>query len=181
MKNYKNKTNNLKFKILFVPIIIIFITILVISSVSIGIARSKVMSQMKNDSIMLSSQMSSRVANDLDSEKTLNESIETRIITLSNFIKDNNDKVNDDYLTVLAREFQVDEINVSDPSGKVIYSNLPASLGHVYGKKESAYNVLNGGKNVLMEAIRKSNERNSYYKYGAVKNSDGGIIQIGVL
>jgi methyl-accepting chemotaxis protein len=181
MENYGSRKTHLKFKILSVPVIIIAAVIILISAASVWIARNKIVSQMENDGMMMANQISNDMTNNQETMKTLNGSIETRIITLSNFIKDNNDKVNNDYLAVLAREFQIDEINVSDPSGKIIYSNLPGSLGYMYKNGDETYKILKGGKNVVMEDMRKSTKSDNYYKYGAVKNSDGGIIQIGVL
>ncbi|MEY8000650.1 methyl-accepting chemotaxis protein [Clostridium sp. Mt-5] len=181
MENYDNQKTHLKFKILSVPMIMIFIIIVAIASISIWTAKSKVIDQMQVDGMMMTNQISDSMTNNAESTKTLNSSIETRISTLATFIKDNNDKVNNDYLNVIAKEFQVDEINVTDPTGKIIYSNLPTSLGYVYKQGDSAYQILNGGKNVVMEDMRKSTKSNNYYKYGCIKNTDGGIIQIGIL
>ncbi len=181
MENNNEQRTHLKFKILSAPMIIIAVVIVLIASISIWIARSKVMSQLETDGVMITNHISSSMTSNADAVETLNSSIETRISTLAGFIKDNRDKINNNYLTVLAKEFQVDEINVTDPKGKIIYSNLPASLGYVYKDGDASYKILKGGQNVVMEDMRKSTKGDNYYKYGAIKNADGGIIQIGVL
>ncbi|MHC6180417.1 methyl-accepting chemotaxis protein [Clostridium sp. JNZ X4-2] len=181
MENYNKQKTHLKFKILSIPMIIMAVVIVLIASISIGIAKSKVIAQMETDGMMMTKQISDSLANNTDSIKNLNGSIETRISTLAGFIRDNKDKVNNDYLTTLAKEFQVDEINVTDPKGKIIYSNLPTSLGYAFKNGDSSYEILNGGKNIVMEDIRKSTSSDNYYKFGSIKNADGGVIQIGVM
>ena len=138
------------------------------------------MDQVKADGTNLANQIAKQVGNNSSSIDALNESINTRIRTLGNFIASNSDKANNDYLTELAKHFEVDEINVTDPSGKIVYSNLSSNLGFVFDQKHISYSVLKGDKTELMEDIRKSSVGNNFYKYGYVRKNDGGMVQVGV-
>lgn len=175
------KEKSIRMKILTVPLLIIFIVVAVISVIAIKIAQSKVMGQLQVDGVNLANGIAKQVENNTVSIGTLNESIETRIKTLGKFIVANADKVNNDYLVQLANQFEVDEINVTDPSGKIIYSNLQSSIGSVFDSNHISYPVLKGEKIEFMENIRKSRENDNYYKYGYVRKNDGGMVQIGIL
>jgi methyl-accepting chemotaxis protein len=180
-KFFLPKSKSIKFKVRTIPLIIILSVIVLISTLSIVETKSKLMEQMKIDGTNIGKQISSEMGKNSSSMDALNESIETRIRTLGGFIGANQDKLNDDYLVQMAKQFEVDEINVTDPSGKIIYSNLPSSVGSVFDSKHISYVVLTGERTELMENIRKSRENNNYYKYGYVRKPDGGLIQIGIL
>lgn len=180
-KSFLSKSKSIKFKVLIVPLIIIFLVIFLISTLCIFEIKSKLIRQMEVDGTSLAKQISSEMGKNSNSMDLLNSSIETRIKTLGDFIGGNPDKVNNEYLLQLSKQFQVDEINVTDSSGKIIYSNLQSSLGSVFDNKHISYVVLTGEKTELMENIRKSRENNNYYKYGYVRKPDGGIVQIGIL
>lgn len=180
-KSFLSKSKSIKFKVLIVPLIIIFLVIFLISTLCVFEIKSKLIHQMEVDGTSLAKQISGEMGKNNNSMDLLNSSIETRIRTLGDFIGANSDKVNDEYLLQLSKQFQVDEINVIDSSGKIIHSNLPSSLGSVFDSKHISYVVLTGQKTELMENIRKSRENNNYYKYGYVRKPDGGMVQIGIL
>ncbi|EQB86949.1 hypothetical protein M918_11415, partial [Clostridium sp. BL8] len=101
--------------------------------------------------------------------------------SIGKFLDQNNAIINNEYLTYIAKEFEVDEINITDEKGKIIFSNLQSSLGQVFKSDHISQSVLKGEKSELMENIRKSNETNDYYKYGYVRGKNGGFIQVGIL
>ncbi|AQS09771.1 methyl-accepting chemotaxis protein McpB [Clostridium saccharobutylicum] len=175
------KRESIKFKILTIPLAVMFTAILIISIITIGVVKTKVMEKMKSDGIELANQIANQADNNNAAMSSLNESIEERIRTLANFVANNSDKVNNDYLSQLAKQFNVDEINFTDSTGKIIYSNLQPSIGSVFGSDHISYPVLKGDKNEFMENIRKSRETNNYYKYGYVRKNDGGMVQVGIL
>lgn len=178
----KKNNTSIKVKILFIPIIIMFIIIAIIASASIGISRNKILSQMESDGINMANQIAKNMGKNKAATDSLNESIDERIRTLGTFIITNKGSVTNEYLKTLAKQFNVDEINFTDPSGKIIYSNLESSLtSSPFGSKDICYPVLTGEKDELMENIRKSVDNNNYYKYGYVRNPSGGLVQIGIL
>lgn len=181
MKKNLTVKKSIKAKILIIPLVITFIVIALISTVSITEIKMKLMGQMEADALNLANEITSEVSNNNISMDALNESIEERIRTLGGFIVNNSDKINDAYLVQLAKQFNVDEINVTDQAGKIVYSNLQSSIGSVFDSKHISYVVLKGDKSELMEDIRKSRENDNYYKYGYVRKADGGIVQIGIL
>ncbi|MBB6630943.1 methyl-accepting chemotaxis protein [Clostridium algidicarnis] len=180
MSENKKKTKSIRFKILTVPIIIIFIIIACLASGSVIISKSKLLSQMEVDGANIGTQISKQVENNSLALDILNETIDDKIKNLGSFISINMGSVNNDYLLSIGKEFKVDEISVTDPSGVIIYSNIPANIGVSFDKDHLYYPVLKGDQNFLIENIRKSRETGDYYKYGCVRTADGGIIQLGI-
>ncbi|MCT8978116.1 methyl-accepting chemotaxis protein [Clostridium sp. CX1] len=175
------KNISIKLKILTVPLTIMFIVIAIIATVAITIARGKIIGQMQNDGANMANQLASEFGKNSAAIDTLNESIDTRIKTLGNFIVTNSNSVNNEYLLAIAKQFEVDEINIVDSSGKIVYSNLQPNIGFVFDDKHISNSVLKNEKGELMEAIRKSSVGDNYYKYGYIANQNGGMVQIGVL
>lgn len=164
----QSSQKSIKFKILMIPIIIILAIVISISIAAINLIKTRLTSQVNENGINLANQISKQVEKSSSAVTMLNEVIEARIRTLGNFLV-NGSKWDNNYLTALAKQFEVDEINVTDSHGKVIYSNLPTSIGAVFGSDHISYSVLKGEKSTLMENIRKSRETNNYYKYGYVR------------
>ena len=76
------KEKSIKFKILTIPLIIIFIVVALISAIAIQVAQAKIMDQVKADGTNLGNQIAKQVGNNSSSIDALNESINTRIRTL---------------------------------------------------------------------------------------------------
>ncbi|BDR67651.1 methyl-accepting chemotaxis protein [Clostridium tetani] len=176
-----SKNGSIKFKILVIPIIIMFTIISAITFGAVIITKSKLISQMKIDALNLSIEISKQIERNNSTMDALNEFLESKIQTLGEFIVNTEDSSNNDYLTSLAKTFQVDEICITDKTGKVTYSNLLSSIGYVFSNDNICYQVISGQKTIAMEPIRKSKKTSNYYKYGYIKKSDGGMVQIGIL
>ncbi|AWK51687.1 methyl-accepting chemotaxis protein [Clostridium beijerinckii] len=177
----KEKKGSIKFKILSVPLILVFLAISAIAIVSIIISQNSLMKQMETDSMNYANQIKSQVEINNKAMESINQSISDRIRTTGSFILNNSDKVNNEYLTTLAKQFEIDEINYVDPKGTIIYSNIPASIGSTFDSSHISYPVLSGKQDFLVENIRKSRETNDYYKYGYVGQSGIGMVQIGII
>ncbi|MEJ8552815.1 methyl-accepting chemotaxis protein [Tepidibacter sp. Z1-5] len=175
------KLNNIKFKILTIPLIIMFIIISIISFINIGISKTRLIDQMELDGINLANQIFNQIQNNEQSIKIINGNIENDIRNLGYFLSDNYSSINNDYLINIANTFKVDEINITDSNGDIIYSNLESSMGAHFGEDHISSTVQYGNDSEFMENIRKSRETDDYYKYGYVKMPNGGMIQVGIL
>ncbi|MCY6484346.1 methyl-accepting chemotaxis protein [Clostridium aestuarii] len=176
-----SKYKSVKFKILTVPLIIVFIIVMLISVLTIHITKDKLLKQIHQDGINLATQVSSQIGKNSVAMDTINQSIEDKIRNLGEFLSDKPNEINNEYLRGISKYFKIDEINFVDSKGKVIYSNVPSSIGAIFGEDHISYSVVSGKKSELMENLRKSRETNDYYKYGYVIRPDGGMIQIGIL
>jgi methyl-accepting chemotaxis protein len=174
-------SKSIKSKILIIPIVSVLLAILTITTGVILITNVRIREQLKQDGLMLANQAVSQIEMSTTAIDIINANVEGNIRNLGNYLNTNNTTISNQYLEYLAKQFEVDEINVADTSGKIIYSNLSTSIGSDYGKEHKAQMVLSGGNAEFMEGIRKSTETNDYYKYGYVRRSSGGVIQIGIL
>lgn len=172
---------SIRFKILVIPIISTFIAILAITLAVISITKTRITNQLKEDGMMIANQATSQIEMSSTAMEIINSTVESDIKNIGTFLNANKSSLSNEYLVSIAKQFEVDEINVADASGKITYSNLQSSIGQVFNSDHPGYTVLKGEKDQLMEKIRKSNETNDYYKYGYVKSNDGGFIQVGIL
>ncbi|WP_315119202.1 methyl-accepting chemotaxis protein [uncultured Clostridium sp.] len=179
-KGEKGK-KSIKSKILITPLVIILIINSILSAAAINVAERKIIAQMRTDGVNLAKQVSSEIGKNQEILTEFNEIIENQIRNMGKFINNNMSSVNNDYLKIMAQTFNVDEINVSDPSGKIIYSNIPAVVNENYDEKKIVLPVIKGEKEELMEDVRKSIVEDNYYKYGYIRKNGGGVIQIGIL
>jgi methyl-accepting chemotaxis protein len=177
----KKKKSSIKFKILAIPLISIFISIAIVTINCIMIVQNTLVNQMETDGVNLGKQIQSQIEINNKSMESINQSISDKIRTTGSFILNNSDNVNNEYLTSLAKQFEIDEINYTDTNGKIIYSNLPTSVGSTFDSNHISYSVLKGDKSFFVENIRKSKETNDYYKYGYVSKPGVGMVQVGII
>ncbi|MCT4508252.1 MAG: methyl-accepting chemotaxis protein [Tepidibacter sp.] len=175
------KFRSIRFKILTIPLIIMFIIISTISFININISKTRLIDQMKLDGIDLANQVFKQIKNNDEAISIINESIENDIRNIGNFISEDYLAIDNNYLINIANIFKVDEINVTDSNGDIIYSNLESSMGANFGKDHISSSVQYGNSDEFMENIRKSRETDDYYKYGYIKMPNAGMIQVGIL
>lgn len=171
---------SIRFKLTTLPLIILFVAFTFVTVAGAYITKVSTIKRMKEDGLQLTKQMAKRIEQSGLAYKALNDQIEDKI-RISGRVILNQPTVNNDVLKKIAKTLGVDEINYTDGTGKIIYSNLESSIGAVFDENHISYPVLSGRQPELMENIRKSRENNNYYKYGYVKNSSGGMIQVGIL
>ncbi|AVP55630.1 hypothetical protein K144313037_16820 [Clostridium tetani] len=109
-----SKNGSIKFKILVIPIIIMFAIISAITFGAVIITKSKLIYHIKIDALNLSTEISKQIERNNSTMNALNEFLESKIQTLGEFIVNTEDSSNNDYLTSLAKTFQVDEICIAD-------------------------------------------------------------------
>ena len=115
----KKKKSSIKFKILAIPLISIFISITIVTINCIMIVQNTLVNQMETDGMNLAKQIQSQIEINNKSMDTINQSISDKIRTTGSFILNNSDKVNNEYLSSLAEQFEIDEINYTDTNGKI--------------------------------------------------------------
>lgn len=170
----------IKTKLVLLPLLLIFTVISILGGISIHFSKTKLLEQMAVNGIAMSENFIHRFEDNQESIKTINQMIDEKIISVGHLIIANQTRINDDYLKELIVQLGVDEINVTDRSGKIISSNLPSSIGSVFDSKHISYPVLTGKSKTLVEDIRKSRENENFYKYGYVALPSGGMIQVGI-
>ncbi|WPC39453.1 methyl-accepting chemotaxis protein [Clostridium sp. JS66] len=178
----KSNTKTLKFKVTLNSILVVFLVTVVLAIVSYSIISKRLDAQIKTDGNNFVDEVVSEIQTNnsvlKNSDNLLGEKIKTTA-----YLVGQNPTTSNEYLKQIADNIQVQEIDISDPQGVIIYSNLPANIGYKYPEDHPVQPVLKGQKTELIEAVRKSTNSvdNNYYKYGCVALKNGGIVQVGVI
>lgn len=184
MKRSKVKTvkRSIKMNLIVIPLIIVFVSILGIGSVSSYLIKDSMLDQMRENGLELVEQVAHQIEISKISSETINEMIEDNIRAVGKSVITYQDQLSNELLMQLAEDLSADEINVFNEAGEVIFSNLAEeNIGWVVPEDHLAQVILKENKTELMEDIRKSLSSEDYYKYGYVKNPNGGIIQVGII
>lgn len=132
----------------------------------------------KNGQFILE-QFVERLNDNYKSLETINWMIEDEIRkavkTLMDFEQLDNQK-----LTRVATNLGIDELNYFNSEGVILYSNIPKNIGWKFDESHPLYSFMNSSETELIEDIRKDAVSNTYRKYGAIKNSDGTFVQVGI-
>ncbi len=62
-----------------------------------------------------------------------------------------NKNISNEYLTSVAVKCNIQEINITDKNGKIIYSNMPENINYVYPLDYSGQDILKGKKMKLLK------------------------------
>ena len=179
-KKKGQKNSSIKTRLLFIPIIIIFISISFISFISNYIAKDILNKQMLNDSEITVNQIIGRMEDNTNSLNIINDAIENNIRNATKIMAREYENLSTERLIQLAQDLKLDEVNYYSSDGILIYSNIPDNINWIPPKDHPISLMLNSNENELMEDLRKDGVSGNYFKYGALKNPDGSIMQVGI-
>nr|WP_246517030.1 methyl-accepting chemotaxis protein [Clostridium aciditolerans] len=182
MSNIIKSKNSLKFRITVSSLLVVLLSTIILAVVSYNVISKKFQNQVKEDGMLLTEEISAEmqtnhtILNQVD--KLLGEKISTTA-----YLVGHNANFSNEYLAEVAKSINVQEINISNAEGVILYSNLPANINYKYPADHPVQAVLKGSQGELIEKIRKSSSSSdqNYYKYGAVALKNGGLVQVGVI
>ena len=90
------------------------------------------------------------------------------------------DLTNDEVIE-LARLLQVDELNLFAPTGEITHSSIAENIGRTFDADHPIPIFLASNEEMLIEDVRANVGGNleGSYKYGAIRNQDGSVFQLG--
>ncbi len=179
ISKYQKTTVN-EYKLIYIPLAIALIGIFTISTISYYTSKRLLLTQMKQNGIILAKQTVLQVEENTDSLEIVNKLIEEKIRTVGKTVMINQKDLSNDLFKKIANDLNVSEINWYSPEGTIIYTNVDRYLGWKPTKNHPVENFRISSKNEYMEGIRMDTESFDYKKYGYFKNSDGTFIQIGI-
>lgn len=182
MSNIIKNKNSLKFRITVSSLLVVLLSTIILAVVSYNVISKKFLSQVKEDGMLLTEEISAEmqtnnaILNQVD--KLLGEKISTTA-----YLVGHNANFSNEYLTEVAKPINVQEINIVNADGVILYSNIPSNINYKYPTDHPVQAVLKGSQGELIEKIRKSSSSSdqNYYKYGAVALKNGGLVQVGVI
>ena len=182
VKNQKETLarNSIKIKLLVIPIIVVIIAIGLIIWISTFIAKGSLYDQMSDDTDILLNQVVSRIEDNTKSLKIINDDIENNIRHANNIMARDYDNLTSDKLIQIAQDLDIDEINYYNPQGVLIYSNVEDNINWVPAEDHPIPVLMKSDEKELMEGLREDGVSGKFFKYGALKNPDGSVVQAGI-
>lgn len=181
LSEIKPKYLSLKLKIVVSSLLVLFTTLLIFCIIMVSIIRTKMELQMKTDGNIIVNQIQQRLISNGNISKELDELLSEKIIS-SSYLIGITPNVSNEYLMKISKELSIDEINVSDANGVIIFSNMAENINYKYPEDHVVQKIIKDKDSQVIEEIRQStNLKDNYYKYGAVATANGGFVQIGIL
>jgi len=172
---------SLKFKIVASSLLVLFTTLLIFCLIMVSIVKNKMEVQMKSDGNIIVKQIQQRLVSNQTISKELDTLLNEKIIS-SSYIIGIAPNISNEYLIKISKRLNIDEINISDSKGVIIFSNMPANLKYIYPQDSAVQKILKNKDAEVVESIRPSgNSKDTFYKYGAVAMANGGFVQIGIV
>ncbi|GAA0732071.1 methyl-accepting chemotaxis protein [Clostridium oceanicum] len=185
MKNFsiknsmKFKNSSLKTRIVLSSLIIFFLTTLVLSSSILLVVDKKFKEQVRADGINLVTQEANKFIGFNAVSKQIDNLLDQKLFSVG-YSLNQAKNISNDYLKKLAKETKIQEINLTDKTGKIIYSNMEENINFKFTSEYAVYSLLGSNKKPISESIRQSKVNHNYYKYCGVAASNGGLIQLGM-
>lgn len=179
MAKKKAKGFSLKVKITIISLICMLMSLSIITAISGYTINKNMRKQVEDDLFLVVSQIAQKIEADDIASQNLEDQFENNIRFVAKTLSES-ENMSNEYLIRVAKKTGVSEINIANANKEIIYSNQNGNLGWVYPESHGAYPLFTGQEKEVMEKIRKSQNDENYYKYGAIALEDGGIIQIGI-
>lgn len=175
------KRQSIRTRLLIIPlvsVILIFVAIVMVTGYNV---EKSLTAEMRHTGDLMSKQIIERIEDNVTSLETVNQSINNEIRTIAKTVTSlPEEELSNEQLARIANDFQIPELNYYSAEGAVIYSNLPDYIGFRPKEGTAFYDFLRSSEAELIEDIRKDEISNTYVKYGAIKNPDGTVVQVGV-
>ncbi|KGO15389.1 methyl-accepting chemotaxis protein [Clostridium botulinum] len=170
---------NFKKKIVITSLLIFLISMSLLTGFTFKMVSSKFQKQVEEDGLNLAKQVSSQIISSQKATKEIDKILADKVLSISKMVIENKN-ISNEYLTSVGVKCNIQEINVTDKNGKIIYSNMPENINYVYPLDYSGQDILKGKKDQIIEEIRQNKVNHNYYKYCALAMPNGGLIQIGI-
>ncbi|MDN6672330.1 MAG: methyl-accepting chemotaxis protein, partial [Staphylococcus equorum] len=139
---------------------------------------------MRKDNEFLLENVVSRLNDNNASLKSLEYTVDSQLNdSLEALQTYNTEDMSNEDLIEIANFLQLDELNLYSETGEIIHSNISTSVGATLpDEHKEMKDFLYSNVDTVTEEPRKSEagELDGYYKYGAIKNSDRTIFQVGI-
>jgi len=169
----------LKVKLALVIICILSVVSVSLTTVIVKQAREQLTSEAKNAGMSKVYEIADQIEFSREFEGIIDEVLSDSVIT-SSYLIGQKETITSDYLMDVSRTLEIAEINVADPSRKIVYSNMSGNLDYVYPSDHALAPVFRGESDFVSEPVRVSSVDNKEYKYGGARLENGYVVQVGI-
>ena len=181
MKVSRSK-RSIKFKLIALPLILVFIAISVIGVSTSLLVRDNLIDSKRESGFELVNQIKERVHDNSNSIKNINEIMENNMKVAASKIIEDKEKLSNEYLENLSKATGIEVIAWFSPEKEVLYSNVVEDVGWIPGSDHPLTTFSDGTETEMMEEVRQdaASESGDYFKFGAIKAPDGSFVQFGI-
>lgn len=180
MEKSKGRSMSVRVRLMIVPLIVVLIGILAITIISSYFTRSSIMDEMRIDGINMSIQLVERLEENDKSVRMIENMLDESIISSAKTIKLSEENLSSLFFKKMTQELGLDEVNYFASNGEILHSSVNEYIGEIPPQDHAVYDFLSGNQGELIEEIRKDTKSDKFFKYGYIKENNGGAIQIGV-
>ena len=176
----ESKRGTIKFKLIIIPLLVVFVAIAGITAVSSFIMRESMLERMEEDGIFLSQSIIQRLTDNSDLLDVVYAMVDVKTKDAARAVIRNEENIDNDLLTMLCRELEVDEISWYDSGGQIICSNIAENIGWAAPSGHPVNDFMGGSQAELVEETRVDSITGDYMKFGLAKGTNGNFVQVGM-
>uniref|UniRef100_A0A1S2MDI4 GGDEF-domain containing protein n=1 Tax=Anaerobacillus isosaccharinicus TaxID=1532552 RepID=A0A1S2MDI4_9BACI len=179
--NSKKRKVTSNFNLIYLPLLFALMSIFTIALTAYNLSERALMEQMERNGVYLTQLLSRKIEGEIVHYHERNELIEKNLLVAGKAVLAVEDQLSDKQLSNIRDLFGVHEIYWYSPEGEILYSasgnyiswtpNPGDPIDHFMSKHKH--------KDVYVEDIRKSTERDKYFKFAYLRNDDGSFVQVG--
>lgn len=174
------KKTSIRLRLLVIPVLVVVLSVGTIGVISSIMTKNSLLTQMKDNGNFTLKEVLSQMEDNHNSLETLNYLIDNNITNANRMISRDSEGLSDVRLKALSQDLGLDELNYYSPEGIIIYSNIESNIGWSPELGHPVSTFIQSNEKFLMEEIRQDPVSEKFFKYGAIKNPDGSIVQTGV-
>ncbi|MFA9422822.1 MAG: putative bifunctional diguanylate cyclase/phosphodiesterase [Sedimentibacter sp.] len=179
IKKYNDLVN--KKKLIYIPALLITFVILFFGIFSIEYSKSMVYKQLKIDALNFTQQTVKHIEHNQETKNAILSNMEDKMSIAGKMIFENKDSISNSWLRRIADDFGIEEIDYYTPTGKVIFSTYDEDVGIQVSLGDPVYSFMSSNKKNLHEDVRKSIDRDIYYKFSFFRDDDGDFVELGIV
>ena len=171
----------LQHKITLIVLILVVVAIGAVGYLNYDASINALKDQVTEDGFSLLENVDNQIKNTESLEGVIESFYNERLLIISNIFKNKNlEELTNKELKNMAKNLDVQEINISDDSKKIIKSTHSDYIGYKYESDHPMYKVFQGEKDQYLEKARKNDAGDGFLKYGGMKINENYYVQVGI-
>lgn len=178
----KSRTRTIKFKLIVVPLLLTFITILGIGLSTSYLLRESLLDSKKVSGFELADQISDRIGDNSDAILHINRILEENMVVAAENTIKNQGLLSNELLDNILNSSTLDSISWFNKDMELIYSTVPEDIGWKVPLDHPLADFMKSSDNKMIEEIRQdaASANGDYLKFGAVKAANGEFVQVAI-
>lgn len=178
-KKSKPKMRSLKTKLTLVIVCILTVVSFSLTAVLVKQAKARLISEAQLNGLNKVREIADQINFSKEFQEITEDMLSEKVTSLSYLVGQGGD-LSSEFLKQISTTLNISEINIADPSRKIIYSNMSDNLNYVYPDGHALDVLFSGQEPFVSEPVRTSDVDGKEYKYGGARLSNGYVVQVGI-